>query len=105
MNESLKNTYNITMKVPVGSGGSAIGAEQLTFMVMSPTGDMSVYCGGARSAPPFLPGKGSCFWESGRKSIGSEKVSGSIGLLMEVLYVGISCSVDIWCTDEYSRRF
>ena len=44
-------------------------------------------------------------WESGRKSIGSEKVSGSIGLLMEVLYVGISCSVDIWCTDEYSRRF
>ena len=93
------------MKVPVGSCGSAIGAEQLTFMVMSPTGDMSVYCGGARSAPPFLPGKGSCFWESGRKSIGSEKVSGSIGLLMEVLYVGISCSVDIWCTDEYSRRF
>ena len=62
-------------------------------------------CGGARSAPPFLPGKGSCFWESGRKSIGSEKVSGSIGLLMEVLYVGISCSVDIWCTDEHSRRF
>ena len=45
MNESLKNTYNITMKVPVGSCGSAIGAEQLTFMVMSPTGDMSVYFG------------------------------------------------------------
>ena len=75
MNESLKNTYNTIMEVP------------------------------AASAPPFLPGKGSCFWESGRKSIGSEKVSGSIGLLMEVLYVGISCSVDIWCTDEYSRRF
>ena len=24
---------------------------------------------------------------------------------MEVLYVRISCSVDIWCIDEYSGRF
>ena len=27
------------------------------------------------------------------------------GLVMEVLYVGISCSVDIWCIDEYSGCF
>lgn len=52
----------------------------------------------------FFPGKGGSF-EGGRMPIGSEKETGSIGAFMEVLYVGISCSVVIGSIDEYPGCF
>ena len=57
----------------VGSCGSAIGAEQLTFMVMSPTGDMSVYVEVPEVHLLFFPGKGAAFGKAAESQLDQRK--------------------------------